>query len=186
MLRSSLAIADHRSKYQTIQHDIRPFNRPPQAIAETNPRAEGKRRHNSTSDSSLLEVTAEQKSHLLNRDVLESDKMEKNKCSATQPKKKRIITLSESETSECSSSSVSREEVFEKRARHRTREERYKPKEKKSRKSGKAAEEKWSKMRREKRGDRKRSARKAGEELLNTFSSKNIGQERLTVSSPSS
>lgn len=71
-------------------------------------------------------------------------------------------------------------EVFEKRARHKTREDRYEPKEA-NKKEGKNIEIKRSVSKREKKSDRRKAAKKAGEDLMNNFISKNIGQERLTV-----
>lgn len=72
-----------------------------------------------------------------------------------------------------------REEIFEKRARHKTREDRYESKkqEKLKTKDG----EKITRTKRVKRGDAARAARKAGADLISNFTSKNIGQERLTV-----
>ncbi|QSZ29146.1 hypothetical protein DSL72_003657 [Monilinia vaccinii-corymbosi] len=71
-----------------------------------------------------------------------------------------------------------KQETFEKRARHKTREDRYETK----RKVGKAdVVEKPIRMRREKKGDRRKAARKASEDLMNNFASNKIGQDRLTA-----
>ncbi|KAH8648968.1 hypothetical protein BGZ60DRAFT_341503, partial [Tricladium varicosporioides] len=64
--------------------------------------------------------------------------------------------------------------VFEKRARHKTREDRYEPKEA-TKKEGRHMS-KW-----EKKSYRRRTAKKTGEDLMSNFTSKNIGQERLTI-----
>lgn len=79
----------------------------------------------------------------------------------------------------CTSSSA-HQEVFEKRARHKTREDRYEPKKEKKSFEGKDWE-KRPRTKRAKKGDEKRAARKAGENLINNFTSKSIRQERLTV-----
>jgi hypothetical protein len=48
-------------------------------------------------------------------------------------------------------------------------------------KRSKDGEERIPRKKREKKGDRKKAAKKAGEDLMINFSSKSIGQERLTV-----
>lgn len=80
-----------------------------------------------------------------------------------------------------SANSSAHHETFEKRARHKTREDRYEPK-KGGRKFDKDDREKRPRKKREKKGDKKKTAKKAGEDLVNNFSSKSIAQERLTVS----
>ncbi|KAM0128781.1 hypothetical protein ACHAP3_008169 [Botrytis cinerea] len=81
-------------------------------------------------------------------------------------------------TSSRSSAVQPKQEAFEKRARHKTREDRYDTK----RKADKSeAVDKPIRTRREKRGDRKKAARKASEDLMNNFASNKIGQDRLTV-----
>jgi hypothetical protein len=69
--------------------------------------------------------------------------------------------------------------AFEKRARHKTREDKYEPKKKQSKKPN---PDKPTRKRREKKGDQKKAARKASESLKDNFNSNKIGQERLTVS----
>ncbi|EDO00024.1 predicted protein [Sclerotinia sclerotiorum 1980 UF-70] len=72
-----------------------------------------------------------------------------------------------------------RQETFEKRARHKTKEDRYDTK----MKSNKAEMvNKPMKTRREKRGDRKKAARKASHDLMDNFASNKIGLDRLSVS----
>ncbi|PQE27112.1 hypothetical protein CJF32_00000071 [Rutstroemia sp. NJR-2017a WRK4] len=68
--------------------------------------------------------------------------------------------------------------AFEKRARHRTREDKYEPKKKQSKKPN---PEKPTRKRRGKKGDQKQAARKASESLKDNFNSNKIGQERLTI-----
>ncbi|KAF7926718.1 uncharacterized protein EAE97_010227 [Botrytis byssoidea] len=71
-----------------------------------------------------------------------------------------------------------KQETFEKRARHKTREDRYDTK----RKSNKVeAVDKSIRTRREKRGDRSKAARKASKDLMSNFASNKIGKDRLTV-----
>lgn len=132
-----------------------------------------------SSDSSLLNVSTapvvKERTKIPNRsratehgeDVTRSHKHRKNLPSTT--------------TSGASRSSVvqPKRETFEKRARHKTREDRY---DMKKRITKAEATEKPIKRRREKRGDRKKAARRASEELMNNFASNKIGQDRLTVS----
>ena len=75
----------------------------------------------------------------------------------------------------------SRKLVFERRPRHKTREDLYEPKKKKIR-GEKQLEERPVRKRREKKGDRKKAAKRAGENLMKTFTSKSIAKGRLTVS----
>ncbi|KAF7853865.1 hypothetical protein EAF04_010532 [Stromatinia cepivora] len=75
-------------------------------------------------------------------------------------------------------SAVQKQETFEKRARHKTKEDRYDTK----KKSNKAeVVNKPIKTRREKRGDRKKAARKASQDLMNNFASNKIGLDRLSA-----
>lgn len=74
--------------------------------------------------------------------------------------------------------------TFLKRERHKTREDRYEPKKKKHKEDTQDGEPK-RKKKREKKGDMKKAAKKAGEDLMNNFSSKSVAQDRLTVRSPS-
>ncbi|KAH8602601.1 hypothetical protein B0O99DRAFT_499007, partial [Bisporella sp. PMI_857] len=69
-------------------------------------------------------------------------------------------------------------EAFEKRPRHKTREDLYEPKKKDS---GIYPTEKLIKKKPEKKGDRRKVAQKSGEDLMNNFSSKSIAQDRLTM-----
>ncbi|EHL02563.1 hypothetical protein M7I_1357 [Glarea lozoyensis 74030] len=70
--------------------------------------------------------------------------------------------------------------MFEKRARHKTREDRYEPKAKKSKQDkGQEKDTKRTTSRRLKKRD-KNKPKKDGAELMRNFSSKSIGQDRLT------
>ncbi|ESZ95841.1 hypothetical protein SBOR_3783 [Sclerotinia borealis F-4128] len=131
-----------------------------------------------SSDSSLLEVSTAPV-------VLERTKpFRKSRVSShlgensTQSHKHRKDAPSTMTSSSSQSSVVQpKQETFEKRARHKTREDRYDTKQR-SRKA--EVVEKPIKMRREKKGDRKRAARKASEDLMNNFASNKLGQDRLT------
>ncbi|KFY05728.1 hypothetical protein V492_08332 [Pseudogymnoascus sp. VKM F-4246] len=71
-------------------------------------------------------------------------------------------------------------ETFEKRSRHKTREDRYESKKAKKYviENDKLAKKKTIKV---KRGDAARASRKAGEDLINGFRSKHVVQDRLTM-----
>ena len=73
--------------------------------------------------------------------------------------------------------------TFERRPRHKTREDKYEPK-KKEKKRNEASVDKSSSRKREKKNGRKKAAKKPGDELIQNFSSNNISQDRLTVSTP--
>jgi len=85
---------------------------------------------------------------------------------------------SEIVTSSGPSASIHLKETFERQKRHKTREDRYQIKKKDN---GRSKKHKKPRAKREKRADRKRAVKKAGEVLMQNFSSKNIGQDRLTV-----
>lgn len=94
-------------------------------------------------------------------------------------KHQRNVLFTITSTSSRSSVVQPKQETFEKRARHKTREDRYETK----RKSNKAeAVDKPIRTRREKRGDRTKAARKASKDLMSNFASNKIGKDRLTVS----
>lgn len=76
--------------------------------------------------------------------------------------------------------SALRGEVFEKRARHRTKENRYEPKDRKKRKNTDA--ERRSRPKGQDSREGKTTARNSGEELMRNFSSAHIGLDRITVS----
>jgi hypothetical protein len=103
----------------------------------------------------------------------------REKTALHRPKKRKIA----SSDSESSADSHVRHETFKKRDRHKTREDRYEPKKKKHQSEKQDGERKWKKKR-EKKGDKKKAARKAGEDIMNNFSSKSVAQNRLTVNGP--
>jgi hypothetical protein len=138
----------------------------------------GKRRHNSSSDSSLLEPPARPKSQQLVKEVSRRAASDRQQDGPTPPRKKQKIASSDSGIPSPSVSSNAVRHSFEKRARHKTREDRYEPK-KKETKSKKARGGKSSKQKRDKSSQK--AGRKSGADLVHNFSSKSIGQDRLTV-----
>lgn len=171
---------EHRDTRRKPQLELRSFR---QAFIESDnvqQQAKRKRRHRSSSDSSLLEpvLTLKPKSRKGAEPNLHD--LERREESASHSHKKRKIAPSDSGSS---ANSNVRRESFERRDRHKTREDRYEPK--KKHKSDKADVERKSKKKREKKGDKRKKEKKAGEDLMHHFSSKSIGQERLTVSTSS-
>jgi hypothetical protein len=71
-------------------------------------------------------------------------------------------------------------ETFEKRKRHKTRVDRYKPT-RVDCSPVREAVQKWNSSRKYKRGDSGKAAKKAGDDLIQNFSSNRIGNDRLTV-----
>jgi hypothetical protein len=155
------------------------FAHPQIGLEDNDGRRKPKRRHNSSSDSSLLEAPVRPKSRPLSVEE-KIDRSPETPQQAQQHQKKRKPEPVELDIPSLSSLPSTPKETFEKRARHKTKEDRYDPKKKRS-KSEKATEKKRSKPK--KKGDRKKAAKKAGEDLIRNFTSKNIGQERLTVRS---
>jgi len=96
-------------------------------------------------------------------------------------KRKVESSSSASEREDHSALQSSTKEVFEKRTRHKAREDLYEPI-KKYKSSRKDSEEKSRRKKKEKKSDRRKAAKRAGEDLMHNFSSKSIGQDRLTVS----
>jgi hypothetical protein len=72
-------------------------------------------------------------------------------------------------------------ETFEKRDRHKTRGDRYEPKERKQNSEKKGGGTK-PKKKKQKKGAGKRTAKRAGEDIIQNFSSKSVSQDRLTAS----
>lgn len=75
-----------------------------------------------------------------------------------------------------------RKETFEKRARHKTNEDRYDPK-KRAEKEKEKREKKEEKSKRVKKSGRQKESKIPGETLMKNFESKNVANDRLTVSS---
>ncbi|KFY84933.1 hypothetical protein V500_08873 [Pseudogymnoascus sp. VKM F-4518 (FW-2643)] len=95
-------------------------------------------------------------------------------------KHKQLEASSTTDDSQSESDKPRRKETFEKRSRHKTKEDRYESK--KARKhvieDDKPAKKKVIKV---KRGDAAKASRKAGEDLINGFRSRNVAQDRLTM-----
>ncbi|KFZ00845.1 hypothetical protein V501_10423 [Pseudogymnoascus sp. VKM F-4519 (FW-2642)] len=95
-------------------------------------------------------------------------------------KKHRQPASSTTDDSQSEPDQPERKETFEKRSRHKTKEDRYESK--KARKQvvedDKPAKKKTIKV---KRGDAARASKKAGEDLVNGFRPKNVSQDRLTI-----
>lgn len=140
----------------------------------------GKRRHNSSSDSSLLEIPVRTRTGQAKKDNPRPAMPEPQKDKPTSRKKQKVDS-SNSEVSSQTTSPTAAKETFEKRPRRKTREDRYEPKRKETHPK-KTDEEMATNRKRLKRCDRGKAAKKAGEELMQNFSSKSIGRERLTVS----
>ncbi|KAG4438521.1 hypothetical protein IFR05_005995 [Cadophora sp. M221] len=157
-----------------------PAHRTPLDLAIASGPSKRKRKHDSSSDSSLLEAPIRPLSHQWKQDGPRSVSPRQPENQQTTPRKKGKVASSDSGLSSHPATPSPPKETFEKRARHKTREDRYEPK-KKDKKSGKITGEKSSRKKREKRGDRKKAARKAGDELMQNFSSKSIAQDRLTI-----
>lgn len=132
-----------------------------------------------SSDSSLLEVPrrsiAKERAKPPQKSNMENHDEERSRSRKRRKNEPSIATSNSSQ----SSLVQPKQETFERRARHKTKEDRYDTKHKSSK-----AEviDKPAKTRREKKGDRKKAARKASEDLMNNFASNKIGQDRLTVS----
>lgn len=137
-----------------------------------------KRKHHASSDSSLLEAPVGVLPQPLRGSDIKTENPTREPCS-NHHRKKRKREASVFGTSISSASPNPKQEIFERRPRHKTREDRYEPK--KKAKKGSKDEERRLKKKKEKKGDRKKAAKKAGEDLMRNFSSKRISQERLTV-----
>jgi hypothetical protein len=138
-----------------------------------------KRKRHTSSDSSLLEVLVKPNPPPVRGSALETKHLTQRKMSDRRPKKPRM----EASVSEATTSTVvsnTKHETFEKRARYKTREDRYEPK--KAKKQPIDGAKKKPRRIKEKRGERKKAAEKAGDDLMRNFTSKSIGNERLTVS----
>ncbi|KFY29965.1 hypothetical protein V493_02185 [Pseudogymnoascus sp. VKM F-4281 (FW-2241)] len=95
-------------------------------------------------------------------------------------KNKQLVASATTDDSQSESDQPQRKETFEKRSRHKTKEDHYESK--KARKhvveDDRPAKKNTVKV---KRGDAAKASRKAGEDLINGFRSKNVAQDRLTM-----
>ncbi|KAF4627362.1 hypothetical protein G7Y89_g10791 [Cudoniella acicularis] len=139
-----------------------------------------KRRHASSSDSSLLEVPVKAAPQSTIRRQDGDGISRHNEESVVQSRKRHQAESTSSAAGSVTGHSSPPKEVFEKRARHKTREERYEPKVS-NRAIEITCEKKSSTSKRQKKSGQKKSAKKAGEDLMRNFSSKSIGQERITI-----
>lgn len=168
----------NRQRDRKHQHSKRSTARE-RKIEDPGPIRRKKRQHLSSSDTSLLEPAPKQISPRVSRE--EHSHKRRREESPLRTRKRRKAEPPESV--ELPQANI-RKETFEKRARHKTREDRYDPNKEKSRnRKEKEVEEaeKQPRKRREKKSDKRKAAKKAGEDLMNNFSSKSIGQDRLTV-----
>lgn len=162
--------------FQRPKHSLQAFKSVAGELLDTYARPRKRRRHNSSSDSSLLEVTVQPK--------LPEQRLERAaQLPSVSPKiqKKRKLVASDAGSL---SQRGSHRETFEKRARYKTREDLYESKEKKEKKKRESdiGEDRKPKAKRVKKGDGKKAAKKAGEDLMSNFTSKSVGHNRLTVS----
>ncbi|KFY92077.1 hypothetical protein V498_05164, partial [Pseudogymnoascus sp. VKM F-4517 (FW-2822)] len=134
-----------------------------------------------SSDSSLIQPAYEreelpQRETTIGQVISEDDSRHISK----KVRKHRQPASSTTDDSESESDQPQRKETFEKRSRHKTKEDKYESK--KARKHAveddKPAKRKVIKV---KRGDAAKASKKAGEDLINGFRSKNVAQDRLTM-----
>lgn len=134
-----------------------------------------------SSDSSLIQPAYEREELRLQETVIgQVTSQDRARPYSGKAKKHKQAALSTTADSQSDSDQPKRKETFEKRSRHKTREDRYESK--KARKydseDDKPAKKKTIKV---KRGDAAKASRKAGEDLINGFKSNNVAQDRLTV-----
>ena len=143
--------------------------------AEYHPKRE---RHHISSDSSLLEPTKKFKTQKSKDDLIMGGEALSKVEEPHHPSKRRKIQHQDSHLpNNQPSPSPQRKATYEKRARHKTREDRYDPKVKKSQKISKE-----SKRKEKLKSKAKRQVKKSGEEIMRQFASKSVAQDRLTVS----
>ena len=136
-----------------------------------------RQRRNSSSDSSLLVAGITTKINSPGRYTVSNKyRKEENNQSHT-----RMECGTETSDTEASGQAINRQEPFEKRPRRKTKEDRYKPKDRKT-VSELCRRQKRQSTRGVKKRDEKRAARKLGECLMHNFTSEHIAQDRLTVS----
>lgn len=134
-----------------------------------------RQRRNSSSDSSLLVASITTELDSPGRENM-SSKYRQEKKPQSHPRIGHETVASEKEASR---KSINREETFEKHPRRKTRHDRYDPKDWKS-KPELHRQEKRQRTRGGKKSDKKRAGRKSGEDLMHSFSSKYVAQDRLT------
>lgn len=140
-----------------------------------------KRTRNSSTDSSILEAVPQPRNHSATKHNTKPDAVGDHNRGTTAHKKQRISSKAPEASSYSSVAGIPRKETFERRARHKTREDRYDPNKKNKQKKG-GEDDKRQKKKKETKSERRKANKRAGEDLMRNFSSKSIGQERLTVS----
>lgn len=141
-----------------------------------------KRKRHSSSDSSILAVPIRSQPQVLGKEKGETNAQGKRYNLEGDSRQRQGPDSSGSSTSDpFADESPPPKETFERRARHKTREDKYEPKEGKQTAKRDVSPRK-SRKKTEKKSNRKKVAKKSGADLMNDFSSKSIGQERLTVS----
>jgi hypothetical protein len=177
----TISSTEYLDTERKLELELRSFRQAARESESIQQPFKGKRCHRSSSDSSLLEPVAKPEPKLREEEEPKRRHIERrDKPKEEQSAKRKAPELS---TSSSASSNV-RQETFEERGRHKTREDHYEPTKKKHKanKRDMPDVERKSRKKREKRGDRKKESKKAAENLMSHFSSKSVGQERLTVS----
>ncbi|KAK0119023.1 hypothetical protein ONS96_012092 [Cadophora gregata f. sp. sojae] len=164
---------------RAAQAEVPPVRAPLESAHGSGP-SKRRKGHDSSSDSSVLEVQVKSMSHQSTRDETQHVILNQSKMYSPPPRKKQRVASSESGLPSHSSTPNHPKETFEKRPRHKTREDIYEPK-KKNKKRKRASGERSSRKKRERRGGSKNAANTAGDELIQNFRSKNISQDRLTI-----
>ncbi|KAM3086653.1 hypothetical protein ACMFMF_000599 [Clarireedia jacksonii] len=146
-------------------------------LRDSHTRSKSKR--NPSPDSSLLHVPLKPTTEHESVDMHDMERVVLMNETPTTSKRHKDKTYQDVHSSISGPSQVQAgSKAFGKRARHKTREDKYELKKQPKKTS---PEEKPTKKRREKKGDQRRAARKASEGLRDNFNSSKIGQERLTV-----
>lgn len=136
-----------------------------------------RRRHTSSSDSSLLDYTISTKLDSRIRYDASDKYGKRDKIPPHLQVKRKAETLDPETPGQRSN----QRETFEKRPRRKTRENLYEPKDQKKDSELRSREKRLG-TKRVKKGERKIAARRAGEDLMRNFSSEKIAHDRLTVS----
>ncbi|RDL36643.1 uncharacterized protein BP5553_05995 [Venustampulla echinocandica] len=139
-----------------------------------------RRKHNSSSDSSLLEAPARPRSHMMNHEGINKTRMGEQEDPLPHTHKRRRVVSIPSRAGSATDDSRPRKETFEKRPRHKIREERYEPNPH-SRKYDETDKKNRTTTKRPKKSGQKKAAKGSGEDLMHNFTSKSIGGERLTL-----
>jgi hypothetical protein len=138
-----------------------------------------KLKRNRSTDSSLLHAPLKLTEEHEGPDIYDANHAAQTSEAPTASKRHKDETYQDVHSSISGPSQVQVDsKAFEKRARHKTREDRYEPRKQPKRTNP----EKPTRKRREKKGDQRKAARKVSESLKDNFNSNKIGQERLTVS----